>query len=132
MRRRSKDRRQMQYYGDLLTNKDMAKEIRIFNLSDTFINCYKETFGRYFLGIKKLIYAEGAWSTGVSLAGSGVNCALFLYIAKKVYDGAIQVGDYTLYTGALTSIASGISNLISTFATIYEGTLFIDNMIAFM
>ena len=132
MRRRSKDRRQMQYYGDLLTNKDMVKEIRMFNLSDTFINCYKETFGRYFLGIKKLIYAEGAWNSGVSLASSGVNCALFLYLAKKVYDGVIAVGDFTLYTGALQSIASGVTSLISTFAMIYEGTLFIDNMIAFM
>ena len=132
MRRRSKDRRQMQYYSDLMMNKDMAKEIRMFNLSDTFINCYKDTFSRYFLGIKKLIYAESGWSVGVSLASSGVNCALFLYIAKKVFDGAIKVGDYTLYTGALNSIASGISGLISTFAMIYEGTLFIDNMISFM
>ncbi len=132
MRRRSKDRRQMQYYSDLMTNKDMAKEIRMFNLSDTFIDCYKDTFSRYFLGIKKLIYAESGWSVGVSLASSGVNCALFLYIAKKVFDGAIKVGDYTLYTGALNSIASGISGLISTFAMIYEGTLFIDNMISFM
>ncbi|MBR0302720.1 MAG: ABC transporter ATP-binding protein [Clostridia bacterium] len=132
MRRRSKDRRQMQYYSDLLTNKDMVKEIRVFNLSDTFINCYKATFGRYFAGLKKLIYHESAWSLGVSVGSSGVNCLLFLYIAKKVHDGAIQVGDYTLYTGALKSIASCVSSLISTVATIYEGTLFIDNMIAFM
>lgn len=132
MRRRSKDRRQMQYYGDLLTNKDMVKEIRMFGLSDTFINCYKETFGRYFLGIRRLIYAESGWNVGVSLASSGVNCALFLYIARKVYDGAIAVGDYTLYTGALNSVASCITSLITTFATVYEGTLFIDNMIAFM
>lgn len=132
IRRRSKDRRQMQYYSDLMTNKDMVKEIRMFNLSDTFINCYKDTFSRYFLGIKKLIYAESGWSLGMSLASSGVNCALFLYIAKKVHDGLIMVGDYTLYTGALNSIASGIAGLISTFAMIYEGTLFIDNMISFM
>ncbi len=132
MRRRSKDRRQMQYYSDLMTNKDMAKEIRMFNLSDTFINCYKDTFSRYFYGIKKLIYQESGWSLGVSLASSGVNCALFLHIAKKVFDGSIQVGDYTLYTGALNSIAQGIAGLISTFSMIYEGTLFIDNMIYFM
>ncbi len=132
MRRRSKDRRQMQYYGDLMTNKDMVKEVRMFNLSDTFINCYKETFSKYFLGIKKLVFAEGRWNLLVSLVSSGVNCALFLYVAKQVYDGLIAVGDYTLYTGALNSIASGIAGLISTFAMIYEGTLFIDNMISFM
>ena len=132
IRRRSGDRRKMQYYGDLLTNKDMVKEIRMFDLSDTFINCYKDTFTRYFGGVKRLIVAESGWNVGVSLASSGVNCALFLYIAKKVYDGAIAIGDYTLYTGALNSIATCITSMISTFALVYEGTLFIDNVIAFM
>ena len=132
MRRRSKDRRQMQYYNDLMLNKDIAKEVRVFGLADTFIDCYKETFSKYFKGIKGLIYAENAWSMGISLGSAGVNCALFLYIAKKVYDGLIQVGDYTLYTGALTSIASSVAAIISTVSFIYEGTLFIDNMISFM
>lgn len=132
MRRRSKDRRQMQYYNELMINKDIAKEVRMFGLADTFIDCYKETFSRYFSGIKKLIYAENGWSMGISLVSSTVNCTLFLYIAKQVYNGLIQVGDYTLYTGALQSIAGSVSGLISTVAMIYEGTLFIDNMISFM
>ena len=132
MRRRSKQRRQMQYYSDLLTDKDMAKEVRMFNLSDTFIDCYKASFEKYFSGIKRLIYSENAWSMGISLVGSVIKCGLFLYIAKMVWEGLLQVGDYTLYSGALSSISTSVSALISTFATVYEGTLFIDNMIAFM
>lgn len=132
MRFHSKARRQMNYYNDLMLNKDAAKEIRVFNLAETFINCYKETFANYFLGIKKLIYAENGWQMGASLVNAGVNCALFLYIARMVWQGLIQIGDYTLYSGALNSISNGVTTLISTTATIYEGTLFIDNMIAFM
>ena len=37
-----------------------------------------------------------------------------------------KVGDYSLYTGALNSISTGIATLITTTASIYEGTLFID------
>ncbi len=132
MRRRSKERRQMNYYSDIITNKDMVKEIRLFNLSDTFIARYKETFKKYFAGIRKLIVQEGSWHIGISAVTSLVNCYLFLYIAKKVYEGVLKIGDYSLYTGALNSISHGVSTLISTTATIYEGTLFIDNMIAFM
>jgi len=131
-RRRSKDRRQMDYYNGLMTNKDMVKEIRLFGLSEIFIGRYRETFTKYFSGIKKLIISEGAWNIGLSMVTSLVNCGLFLYIAQKVYEGALQVGDYSLYTGALNSISGGISSLISNTASIYEGTLFIDNMIAFM
>ncbi|MBE6708045.1 MAG: ABC transporter ATP-binding protein [Ruminococcaceae bacterium] len=132
MRFHSKERRQMNYYNELMVNKDMAKEIRIFGLSETFIKCYKETFNRYFGGIKKLIYGEGGWNITLTVVNSAVNCCLFLYIAKKIFDGILKVGDYSLYTGALNSISGGVSSLIHTTASIYEGTLFIDNMIAFM
>lgn len=132
MRHRSKERRQMSYYSNLMTNKDMVKEVRMFGLSDTFIGRYQQVFRKYFAGLKRLFLAEGSWQIGISLISTLVNCFLFIVIAKGVASGEYQVGDYSLYTGALTSIASGISTLIATTASIYEGTLFIDNMITFM
>ncbi len=132
IRRRSKDRRRMSYYNGLMTNKDIVKEVRIFGLSDTFINRYHETFKRYYSGLRKIFVSEGAWHISISLVTTVINCILYLYIAKMVCTGSIEVGNYTLYTGALHSIAGGIATLISTTATIYEGTLFIDNMIVFM
>ncbi|MBO5275066.1 MAG: ABC transporter ATP-binding protein [Clostridia bacterium] len=132
MRRRSKDRREMNYYSNLMVNKDMVKEIRMFDLSDIFIGRYKDVFGRYFKGLKGLIMEEGLWNIGITVITISVNCALFLYIAYKVSLGELNVGDYQLYTGALNSIIGGVGSIISTTATIYEGTLFIDNMITFM
>lgn len=132
MRFRSKDRRQMSYYNDVMVDKDTAKEIRIFNLSDIFIENYKKTFKKYFSGIKKLILHEGEWNGLMSLFTSAVNCGLFVFVADLVRRGIAKIGDYSLYTGALDSISNGVSELISTTAVIYEGTLFIDNMIAFM
>ena len=128
----SKDRRQMSYYSDLMTNKDMVKEIRLFNLSDTFIGRYQETFLRYFGGLKKIFIGEGVWNIGINLLTTTVNCLLFLYIARGVANGQFEVGTYSLYTGALGSIAGGIGTIIGTTASIYEGTLFIDNLIRFM
>ncbi len=132
MRFHSKERRQMSYYSEVMTNKDMVKEIRLFNLSDLFIGKYQETFLRYFKGLKNLFVGEGLWNIGITLITTVVNCALFLYIAKGVASGEYEVGLYSLYTGALMSIAGGIGTIISTTASIYEGTLFIDNLIKFM
>ncbi len=129
---RSKDRRQMNYYSDIVVNKDLVKEVKLFGLSDTFIGRYKEVFKHYFAGIKKLIIDEGVWSIGATVVSTAVNCLLFIYIAKMVFDGALQVGDYSLYTGALNSISGGVTSIITTTATIYEGTLFINNMISYM
>jgi ABC-type multidrug transport system fused ATPase/permease subunit len=44
----------------------------------------------------------------------------------------MMIGDYTLYTGALLSVSTCISALITTSAHIYEGTLFIDNLMQFL
>ena len=132
IRRRSKERRQMQYYSGLMTNKDMVKEVRMFGLSDILIGSYREVFDRYFAGLKKLYIHEGSWHIGLSFLSSAVNFFLYVFIARRVAGGEFEIGDYSLYTGALSSISGGISNLISTTASIYEGTLFIDNMIAFM
>ena len=132
MRRRSKDRRQMNYYSDTMVNKDMVKEIRMFDLGDTFIDKYKSVFEGYYAGMRKLIVRENAWQIGVTVISSIVNCAFFALVAYKVFDGQIQIGDYTLYTGALTSIASTVASLIAVSANVYEGTLYIDNLMSFM
>jgi len=132
MRRRSKDRRQMTYYSDVLVNKDMVKEVRLFGLADSFIGKYNEVFKSYFFGVKRLIRNEGIWNIAVSFATTAVNCALFLFIAYNVYRGEGQVGDYTYYTGALNSIAGCVATFVGLTSSIYEGSLFIENLISFM
>ena len=122
----------MNYYSGLLVDKDMVKEIKILGLSDTFIAKYKSVFARYYKGLKSLIVKEGVTQILVALLSTAVNSALFIYIAYTVIFGGREVGDYSLYSGALGSIAAYITTLLTSTATIYEGTLFIDNMIDFM
>lgn len=133
MRRNSKERRQMNYYSGLTIDKNTVKEVRLFDLNDTFEKKYDEVFQKYYAGHKKLIKAEGFWHIGLSLISTSINCLLFLFIANGVRIGTVaEIGQYSLYSGALNSISSGINTLISTSSNIYEGTLFIENMIIFM
>ena len=130
--RRSKDRRQMSYYSEVLVNKDLVKEVRMLGLADDFTNRYKAVFKKYFGGLKKLMFAEMWWGIGATLLTTVVNCILFVSIAKGVFNQSYPVGNYSMYTGALSAISGGIATLIGTSATIYEGTIFINNLIAFM
>ena len=132
MRRRSKERRQMDYYSGLLVDKDMVKEVRLFGLADTFIERYVHVFGEYYKGLRRLIFSENAWHIVIGLVSGVTNLVFYLIIAKQVFTGKIMIGDYTLFTGAIASVSSCISTLISQSGNIYEGTLFIDNLIAFM
>ena len=132
IRRRSKERRQMNYYSDLMVNKDMVKEIRMFDLSDKFIERYDEAFSVYYKGLRSLIVRENIWHIVLAVISSVSSCIMYLVIAGMVFEGDIMIGDYQLYTGALMTVSGCVVSLIELSASIYEGTLFIDNMITFM
>ncbi len=132
MRAHSKDRREMNYFSGLLVNKDYTKEIKIMGLGDKVVEKYESSFKRYFKGLKNLILRESALRVLVSLLIALAHCAVFAYVAYDVVFKGGMIGDYSLYTGALTSVTSYVSIVVTATATIYEGTLFIDNMMDFM
>ncbi len=131
IRRHSKERRAMAYYSGLMVNKDMAKEIKILGLGNTFIKKYEKVFAKYYEGLRSLIIKEGIVQLIVAFFSVLVTCALFLYIAYTVIFENGTIGDYSLYTGAITSISGYVTTLLTATATIYEGTLFINNIIDF-
>ena len=132
MRFRSKERRKMDYYSGLVVDKDLAKEVRLFSTGERYIEGFDTVFQSYFKGLRRLILAENGWGMLMAVLSAGLNCILFYTIAVMVMNAQIPVGDYVLYTGALTSISTGVAALVATSAHIYEGTLFIDNMLVFM
>ena len=132
IRIRSKDRREMNYYSGLMVDKDLAKEVRMFDLSDKFIDSYKNVFDRYYKGLRKLIVQENFWLIFISVISSAVNLVFYGFVAMHVFSGRLKIGDYNMYTGAIGSITTAVNALITTSADIYEGTLFIDNLISFL
>ena len=132
MRNRSRERRKMNYYASVLVDKDRIKEVRMFDLGDTFIGRFQGAFQEYYQGLRNLILAESGWHILISLVSCCTNLIFYVLIAMQVFHGSILIGDYSLYTGAIASIATTISTIITTSALVYEGTLFIDNLIIFM
>lgn len=129
---RSKSRRQMDYYASTMIDKDLVKEIRMFDLGDTFTDKYKATFDDYYKGLRKLRIEETLWGLGAAVVTSVVYCLLYIFLARGVFRHEFAVGDFSLYTGAITAIGAGVSSFIASTANIYEGTLFIENLISFL
>lgn len=132
MKSRSKERRQMNYYSGQLMNKGVAKEVRMYGLADLFIGRYLAVFREYYRGVRRLILGESIWHVLLGIISCATNLLIYIVIAQKVFVGELMIGDYTLYTGTVTAIATCVTALITTSARIYEGTLFIDNLMLFM
>lgn len=129
---RSRARREMDYYAASVVDKDLAKEVRMFGLTDIFTVKYQNTFRDYYKGLRKLKVEECFWSIAAAILTSTAYCALYIFLARGVYEGVYEVGSFSLYTGAIMTIGGSVGSLISTTAMIYEGTLFIENLIAFL
>ena len=112
LRMHSKERREMNYYANLMVNKDYVKEIKILGLGDTFISKYRIVFKKYFAGLKSLVIRESITRIVISLVFTVANCLLFAYVAYDIIYGNGKIGDYSLYTGALTSVASYVTTLV--------------------
>ena len=125
-------RREMMYYSNITTDKDYVKEIRLFGTADYLIGRYKNVFSRYFAQLRRLVLSEGFWNIATITISAVTNCFILVFVAFKVFHGSLQLGDYSLYSGAINTISTGIATLITTTATIYEGTLFINNLMSYM
>jgi ABC-type multidrug transport system fused ATPase/permease subunit len=132
LRGSSKERREMNYYSSTLVNKDLVKEIRIFDLTDTFVGRFSAVFKEYFKGLKNLILSESLLHILVGIVSAVATLCFYAMLAAMTLEGKLLIGDYILYTGAVMSVSMGVGSLIYLSANIYEGTLFIDNLMFFM
>ena len=126
------DRRRMNYFTNVLTNKDYTKEIKLLDLHDVFIEKYRNLFTVYFGGLKKIHIRECVLHVTIHVLSTLFNILFLLFIAYKVCFEGLLVGDFTFYSTALTSVLSGVAAIVANSSKVYEGTLFIDNMMNFM
>ena len=82
--------------------------------------------------MKRLRWRESIWAIVVSACSIIAVFIMYMYFAYAVFCGTCSIGSFSLYTSAVQSLSGGVSGLITTTASIYEGTLFIDNLIAFL
>ena len=126
------ERRRMNYFVNILTNHNNTKEIKLLGLHEVFIEKYKNLFTVYFNGLKKIHIKESFLHITIHVLSTLFNCSFLLYIAYRVCFHGMLVGDFSFYSTALTSVLSGVTAIVSNSSKVYEGTLFIDNMIDFM
>lgn len=125
-------RRQAGYYSKICTSPSNVKEIRLYNLFSWFKEKYTSSFSKYLSGLHKIVYAEFRWECIYALSASILTLVLYVFLAESTHKGYISIGEYSLYIGALSSIFHLVFSASDYSSTIYSGTLFVDNLIAFL
>lgn len=132
LRQRTPELRKQQYYGTLLTSDLFAKEIRVFQLENYFLNLYHSLFGKFFDQNRRLILKR---SIANMIASAGSTLGWFLstgYAVIRVVERAITVGDFVLYIQAIAATQGSIQSLMSGLSELYSNTLFLRNLFEFL
>jgi len=123
--------RKMSYYKHLLTGEREAKEVRLFNLGAFFLGRYLETFNQYFVRHQELRNLH--WRNCLALSAlSGLGTAgAFIFVGLAAFAGAIGVGAFTLYVGAIDRFRYGLHGTLHCLSSLYEANLFSKNLFDF-
>lgn len=122
--RNSPKERRVGYYGQVLSWASFAKEIRLFNLGDYFLN----SFLRMTREIQQVQQAQQRrelyWRLLLSLLTGFITIGAFVVVIFQAFLQNLTIGDVALYTGAVTSVQATLLGIAVAFSQMNENMLF--------
>jgi ATP-binding cassette, subfamily B, bacterial len=118
------EQRRLAYYKQLLFGPGAVKEFRLFNLADRFLNWFLHLYHSIQADTRSQELSEMRQHLYLDVLANLVSGAVFIIVALQAFAGRITLGDVTLYVSAITSVQTGLSGLISSFATLHQQRLF--------
>lgn len=125
-------RRQQHAITELLTTDTSAKEIKVFNLADFFLNRYATLSDQMYREDRQLqvrhVRISLLWSVAPALAGA----ALYLCVALQTIARRISPGALTQYAIAINEVGQNIQGLLDSLSDLYEYCLFTNTLFDFL
>lgn len=131
-RNSTQDYRKTSYFAALLSNREYAKEVRTYNLSEyfrsRFVKLRKGLVDRLLSISKKMAVLDGASAIIETVALLAV---LFLLLNKAIV-GAITVGSFVMLFEAYRRGQSYLQKTVVSVSSLYDNRLFMDNLNEFL
>ncbi|MCJ7841922.1 ABC transporter ATP-binding protein/permease [Lederbergia sp. NSJ-179] len=124
--------RKMEYTFRLLSRKDAAKEIRIFQLGTFLLERWEKIHYKLRkVNLSHTVY-EGKVSVSSHIILSLATLVIAVILVWQVDSGVLTVGDYVALSGAALTIQTQFGTIAQSVAGIFEKTLYINNVKSFL
>jgi ATP-binding cassette subfamily B protein len=130
-RSQSHRRRELEYISSVGASNDTAKEVRLFDLSQFFIDRYYSIFKNLYADNKKLGIKRSLWGTFLAVLGSIGYYIAFVYIVQRVVSGALSIGGLTFLLGSIRQLGAVLQNVSRRFSAVSQGALFLGDFFDF-
>ncbi len=129
---RAPEARRMSYYEQLLTEKDAAKEVKLFGLGDTLLGRYVELFWKFFREDAILARRRSLMSVGFGLLSNIAYYGAYAWVVWRAVIGAATLGDMALYLSLFRQSQTAFQGLLYQINELYESALFMSNLFGFL
>jgi len=128
----TEDERYVGYYNRLLTGKEFAKELRVFNLSKLFKGRYESKKHNLRRKQFSMLKTKTQYELIVQLLTASALIFVFAYISKQAIEGDITQGQMVMFFLALYRGYSFLQDLLGRISGLYEDGLFLKNFFEFI
>jgi len=122
----------LNYLDHTLTNREIAKEIRLFNLKDILLNRYNEIWSRFFDERRRLFLIQNRTTVILGILSSIGAAFIYVYIVLQASFTHITLGDLALYLQAVIQARRSLFILFIQVGQLYENALFLGSLFEFL
>ncbi|GCE29584.1 multidrug ABC transporter permease [Dictyobacter alpinus] len=132
LRWQSPEKRQQLYLNSVMTTDEYNKEVKLFNLGAFFTKRYKDLADKFYYqnrGLQAVRSFSNFFWTALSVIANSI---MYLYIAYLAVLRIISLGALSQFTLAVTQAGQQFQNALNGLTSMYEHTLYIDNLFTFL
>jgi len=124
--------RRMRYFAELITGKDSAAELRLYDLGRFFLDRFEREFDAFHSRMRVLRRRQAGWEALTdALAELGAS-AVYAWLVLQALARRISVGDLALYAQAVWQANAQIAGIVRDLGTMYADVLFVGEFFDFL
>ncbi|MGV3489635.1 MAG: ABC transporter ATP-binding protein [Tuberibacillus sp.] len=128
----SPESRKMKYYSSIMLNAQHAKEVRLFNVGNYFINLYEKVFNTIHGSMKKVRYRQVNWSTILSVFSVAASGFGFYWVILGAVNGNFSAGDILLFSQSILMAQQSVQAVIEESNLLYDTLLYMKKFFGFL
>ncbi len=129
---RSPDARKAQYYSEVLLTSRDAKEVRLFNMFDYFINLYHSTYLSMHRKVTDTRVKQMWVSLILLLVSTLISFGSLVWVVVSIRDGKLSAGIFLVFVSTITATANSVYSLIESSSLLLDTLLYMKKYFTFI
>jgi len=131
-RRQTPSRRLADYFGNILTEPQFVKEVRLFNLGSYLVSQYHDIRAVFNQESQQLARRQSLAQVSLEIVSAVGFYGAYALVLWETIRGLVTIGDLTLYASTFQQAQSATAGILGSMATLYEFNLYVSQYFDFL